>query len=108
MNWGDKFILCGSRANAIIGVNLKGRVPISLVMLQKYANSSNYEYLFIKSTNRSQIKTSINKTSSGSKKYKDNHNLIKTFLKYSISEVRDNAKIGLEELGVKRDISGSK
>jgi hypothetical protein len=29
----------------------------------------------IKSTNRSQIKTSINKTSSGSKKYKNNNNL---------------------------------
>ena len=33
--------------------------------------------------------------------------LIKTFLKHSISEVRETAKIALEELGVKRDLSGS-
>ena len=33
--------------------------------------------------------------------------LIKTFLKHPISEVRETAKIALEELGVKRDLSGS-
>ena len=41
---------------------------------------------------------------SRNKKYID---LIKTFLKHPISEVRETAKIALEELGVKRDLSGS-
>ena len=41
---------------------------------------------------------------SRNKKYID---LINTFLKHPISEVRETAKIALEELGVKRDLSGS-